>query len=285
MIVLPAPTTDAPRRAAPISLDQASAAQAPAKDAGWRGRVARAFSRAAPHYAERASAQRAMAARLLERLPARAETVLDLGCGPGEMAADLETRFGATCRVTGLDLAPGMLDEARRRHGEGVRWLCGDAAALPLAEASQDLVISNLAIQWCPDLDAVLAEARRVLRPGGRALINTLAPGTLAEVSHAWSHPDRPAALLAFRDAGEHRRAARAAGFRRIDCRERAARFHYPDLAAVMASIKGVGAQVARPGARLTRADLARATRRFEALREPEGLPVTYRLLTLELST
>ncbi|WP_432765425.1 methyltransferase domain-containing protein [Halomonas pelophila] len=274
MMALPAPPLDTPRRAAPPSTEQA----------GWRGRVARAFSRAAPQYAERASAQRAMATTLLAGLPERAEAVLDLGCGPGETAAGLAERYGAACLVIGLDLAPGMLDEARRSHGDPVRWLCGDAAALPLADASQELVVSNLAIQWCPDLDAVLAEVRRVLRPGGRALINTLAPGTIAEVSHAWSHPERPAALLAFRDAGEHRRAARAAGFRRVDCRERAARFHYPDLAAVMASIKGVGAQVARPGARLTRADLARAARRFEALREPEGLPVTYRLLTLELS-
>ncbi len=60
-------------------------------------------------------------------------------------------------------------------------------------------------------------------------------------------------------------------------------RFHYPDFAAVMASIKGIGAQPSRPGGRLTRADLARAARRYEALREPEGLPVSYRLLTLEL--
>ena len=275
MMALPTPPPDAPRRAARQSAD----------DAGWRGRVARAFSRAAPQYAERASAQRSMAATLLERLPARAEAVLDLGCGPGETAAGLKERYGTACRVIGLDLAPGMLDEARRRYGEPVRWLCGDAAALPLADASLDLVVSNLAIQWCPDLEAVLAEVQRVLRPGGRALINTLAPGTLAEVSHAWSHPERPAALLDFRDAGEHRRAGWTAGFRRVDCREHDARFHYPDLAAVMASIKGVGAQVARPGARLTRRDLARAARRFEALREAEGLPVTYRLLTLELST
>lgn len=275
MMALPTPPSDASRRATPHS----------AEDAGWRSRVARAFSRAAPQYAERASAQRAMAATLLERLPERAEAVLDLGCGPGETAAGIKERFGAACRVIGLDLAPGMLDEARRHHGERVRWLCGDAAALPLADASLDLVVSNLAIQWCPDLEAVLAEVQRVLRPGGRALINTLAPGTLAEVSHAWSHPERPAALLAFRDTGEHRRAAWSAGFRRVDCRERAARFHYHDLAAVMASIKGVGAQVARPGARLTRRDLARAARRFEALRDTHGLPVTYRLLTLELST
>ncbi|MDW7745069.1 methyltransferase domain-containing protein [Halomonas sp.] len=249
----------------------------------WQARVARAFSRAAPRYAECAVAQRIMAEPLLSRLPARAGRVLDLGCGAGELTASLAGRFGRGCTVIGLDLAPGMLEVARRTHGDAARWLFGDAAALPLAEASQDLVVSNLAIQWCPDLDAVMAELRRVLRPGGRALVNTLGPGTLAEVGRAWSRPGRPAGLLAFRDAARHRQAARAAGFRRLDCRTRTMRFHYPDLAAVMASIKGIGAQTSRPGGRLTRADLARAARRYETQREPEGLPVTYRLLTLEL--
>ncbi len=250
----------------------------------WQARVAHAFSRAAPRYAERATAQRIMAETLQSRLPERAERVLDLGCGPGEMAVGLAARFGAGCSIIGLDLAPGMLEVALRTYGDAARWLCGDAAALPLGDASQDLVVSNLAIQWCPDLDTVMAELRRVLRPGGQALINTLGPGTLAEVGRAWSRPGQPAGLLSFRDAARHRRAAQAAGFRRLSCRERAVRFHYPDLAAVMASIKGVGAQVTRPGARLARADLARATRRYEAQREPEGLPVTYRLLTLELA-
>ncbi|WFM70096.1 methyltransferase domain-containing protein [Halomonas sp. CKK8] len=259
----------------------ASSSAAPADD--WRTRVARAFSRAAPRYAERAVAQRIMAEPLLSRLPARAERVLDLGCGPGEMAASLARHFGRGCTVSGLDLAPGMLEVARRTHGDTARWLCGDAAALPLGDASQDLVVSNLAIQWCPDLDAVMAELHRVLRPGGRALVNTLAPGTLAEVGRAWSRPDQPAGLLSFRDAAHHRQAAQGAGFCRLDCRERALRFHYPDLAAVMASIKGIGAQPSRPGGRLTRADVARAARRYETQREPEGLPVTYRLLTLEL--
>lgn len=249
----------------------------------WQARVARAFSRAAPRYAERAVAQRIMAEPLRSRLPARAERILDLGCGPGEMTASLAERFGAGCTVIGLDLAPGMLEVAHRTHGDAARWLCGDAAALPLGDASQDLVVSNLAIQWCPDLDTVMTELRRVLRPGGRALINTLGPGTLAEVGRAWSRPGRPAGLLSFHDAARHRRAARAAGFCHLDCRERAVRFHYPDLAAVMASIKGIGAQTSRPGGRLTRADLARAARRYETLREPEGLPVTYCLLTLEL--
>ncbi|WP_136247574.1 methyltransferase domain-containing protein [Halomonas borealis] len=246
----------------------------------WHARVAHAFSRAAPRYLERAWAQQAMAERLLARLPAHAQDVLDLGCGPGDLTAELFRRYGAGGRVTGLDLAPGMLDAARQRHGQAIDWRCADAADLPLPNASHDLVVSNLAIQWCPNLDAVLSELTRVLRPGGRALINTLAPGTLAEVGQAWAHP---AALLDFRDAACHRRAAHGVGFRRVEVNERIERFHYPDLSAVMASIKGVGAQVARGGARLSRADVARATHRFEALRTDHGLPVSYHLLTLEL--
>ncbi|MFB9145125.1 methyltransferase domain-containing protein [Halomonas alkalicola] len=260
----------------------------------WRRRVAHAFSRAARDYARLASAQLAMGEVLWERLPAPAPItplgtpwrVLDLGCGPGHWSERLAERFGDDATVIGLDLAPGMLAAARHDHGSDprLRWVCADAAALPLADVSLDLVFSNLAIQWCPDLSRVLSELHRVLRPGGRALINTLAPGTLAEVGHAWSRPGSPAALLPLLGREQHLAAARLAGFRRVNVERQTRRFHYPDLAAVMASIKGVGAQTARPGARLTRADLARARRRFDALREPEGLPVSYRLLTLDLT-
>jgi malonyl-CoA O-methyltransferase len=265
----------------------AASLQPASPQADWQGRVARAFSRAASRYEDLAGAQQAMGEELWSRLPEQALTsplaVLDLGCGPGHWSARMASRFGPEARITGLDLAPGMLEVARRRHGDEVRWLCGDAAGLPLADASQDLVFSNLAIQWCPDLARALNEVARVLRPGGRALINTLAPGTLAEVSHAWSRPNRPAALLAFRSQRDHRAAAQRAGFASIEVQAASRRFHYPDLAAVMASIKGIGAQSARPGPRLTRADLARARHRYESLRCPDGLPVTYRLLTLSL--
>lgn len=251
----------------------------------WQARVAHAFSRAAPRYERLAAAQQAMGETLWPHLPDKASAVLDVGCGPGHWSARLAAHYGIGTTVTGLDLAPGMLEVARQRHGTrghtgSVRWVCGDAAALPFPDASQDLVFSNLTMQWCPDLDAVLRECRRVLRPGGRALINTLAPGTLAEVGTAW---ERPAALLEFQGRDRHLAAARLAGFSAVSVTATRRRFHYPDLAAVMASIKGVGAQVARPGHRLARADLARAARRYETLREPAGLPVTYRLLTLEL--
>lgn len=249
-------------------------------DHDWRRRVARAFSRAASRYTELAGAQQAMGDSLWQRLPGHAASILDLGCGPGHWTARLSQRYGVT--ALGLDLAPGMLTHAYRRHGDRGRWLCADAAALPIADDRIELVFSNLAIQWCRDPAAVFAELYRVLAPSGRALINTLGPGTLAEIGHAWARPGRPARVERFVAAHTLRHAAQAVGFR-VHLESAAERFHYPDLAAVMASIKGVGAQVACDGARLTRRDIAQATQRYERLREPAGLPVTYQRLTLEL--
>tara|TARA_B100000700_G_scaffold96215_1_gene108269 strand:- start:5379 stop:6203 length:825 start_codon:yes stop_codon:yes gene_type:complete len=249
----------------------------------WRRRVAHAFSRAAPHYGELAKAQQTMGQALWLRLPDTATRILDLGCGPGHWTARLAQRYsapGLPAQVLGLDLAPGMLERARAEHGERLGWLCGDASHLPLANRSLDLVFSNLAIQWCPNLDAVLAELQRVLRPGGRALINTLAPGTLREVGWAWS---RPRALLTFMPASALDQAAQRAGFVDKDLEQVEERFHYPDLTAVMASIKGVGAQLSRPASALTRRDVASAKERFEQIRDSQGLPVSYQRLTLEL--
>lgn len=264
-----------------MTLPAASGIEGASND--WQRRVAHAFSRAAERYERLANAQQAMGESLWPRLPAEADAVLDLGCGPGQWSVRLATRYGPACRVVGLDLAPGMLHVARQRHATAAHWVCADAAALPLGEASLDLAFSNLALQWCPDPERVLGELHRVLRPGGRALITTLGPGTLAEVKQAWSRPGRPAALLSFQPRERYLTAARLAGFRDVAVESRSLRFHYPDLPAVMASIKGVGAQVSRPEGRLTRVDLARAQQRYERLRDTAGLPVTYHLLTLDL--
>ncbi|MDX5379675.1 MAG: methyltransferase domain-containing protein [Halomonas sp.] len=252
----------------------------PDASSAWRRQVARAFSRASDRYTRLAQAQQRMGEALWPLLPARAAHVLDLGCGPGLWCGRLAERFGNECRVLGLDLAPGMLETARRETTAPVDWLCADAASLPLASGQLDVVFSNLALQWCPDLDVVMAEIHRVLRPGGRAVINSLGPGTLGEVAHAWSSPD---ALLDFRSREHHLASAHRAGFAQACCTNVLERFFYPDLTAVMASIKGVGAQTPRGSARLTRSDLERAARRYDSLREPAGLPVSYRRLTLVL--
>lgn len=246
----------------------------------WQASVAHAFSRAAPRYDALANAQRHIGETLWSTLPDTAGLrLLDMGCGTGYWTQRLAVRY-PNARITGLDIAPGMLAEAQGRFGNHIRWQLGNAESLPFAAETFDLVFSNLAIQWCRDIGAVMNDLHRVLAPGGQAHLTTLLPGTLAEVAHAWQ---RPEALLQTPDRNELARAIDHSGLTSIHQHVERRTFHYPDLNAVMASIKGVGAQVSRPNARLTRRELKAARERFETLREPPGLPVSYQCFTLQL--
>ena len=101
--------------------------------------------------------------------------VLDLGCGTGRHSLWL-ANAGAT--VTGVDFSEGMLEEARGKPGaEAVTFLVHDLGQpLPFAAGSFDLVVSGLVLEHLAALDAFFAEARRVLRPGGRAVVSAMHP-------------------------------------------------------------------------------------------------------------
>ena len=102
-------------------------------------------------------------------------SVLDLGCGTGRHSVWL-ARAGAT--VTGVDFSEGMLEEARRKPGaETVRFLAHDLhQPLPFADGVFDRVVSGLVLEHLHELDAFFAESRRVLRPGGRAVVSAMHP-------------------------------------------------------------------------------------------------------------
>ena len=103
------------------------------------------------------------------------ERVLDIGCGPGLLALEMAEAVGAEGRVHGVNLSPSMLAIAGRGRGTpGAAPIAleeGDASSLPFPDRSFDAVVSTQVYEYVADMPAALAEARRVLVPGGRLLI------------------------------------------------------------------------------------------------------------------
>jgi len=100
--------------------------------------------------------------------------VVDAGCGDGFLTELLAERCE---RVVGVDHSPERLAVARARLDAGnVAFEQGEVDALPLRAGSMDVVIFSMVLHHVPDIGAALADARRVLRPGGRVVVADLAP-------------------------------------------------------------------------------------------------------------
>ncbi len=162
-------------------------------------RMRAAFQRAALSYDSAAVLQREIADRLIERLDLiryQPACALDVGSGTGYCSRALVRRY-PRARVIGVDIAPAMAQMAARRGRRFAwagwhpreRYVCGDAESLPIVSGSVDMVISNLALQWCSP-DAVFAEIARVLRPGGLLMFTSFGPDTLRELRLAWMSVD-----------------------------------------------------------------------------------------------
>jgi malonyl-CoA O-methyltransferase len=178
-----------------------------------------------------------------------------------------------------------MLAQARRRQTLWRRFdrVAADAAALPLRDASADMVFSNLALQWCNDPDRVLRDCRRVLRPGGVLHLATLGPDTLVELRRAWQDADpghvHVNRFIDMHDLGD---ALVRAGFAEPVLDVERYTLTYDDVRALMHDLKAIGAHNATAGrARgLTgKATLARMQSAYEAYRREGKLPATYEVV------
>lgn len=110
---------------------------------------------------------------LAQLLAARPARVADIACGTG-ILADRIARELAPEAVYGVDMAEGMLEQARARSPQ-VTWLTGPAEQLPFEDGALDAVVTSSAFHFF-DQPAALAEFHRVLAPGGLAAVTTISP-------------------------------------------------------------------------------------------------------------
>ena len=246
-----------------------------------RHQVRQSFERAAATYDQAAEVQRLACQILAERLPQQPSTtprLLDAGCGTG-YALPLLQACAPAAEVLALDLAPAML---ARAHAATAR-IQGDLECLPLATACIDLYWSSLAWQWC-DPARALAEARRVLRPGGYFLLCSLGPATFTELRQAFAVVDDYPHTLDFLAGDTLLQLAQSAGFPALALRRQRATVHYPDVRHLLQAVKAVGANQLGPGRRtglMGRAAFSRLRTAYETQRQQAGLPLSYDLIFL----
>jgi malonyl-CoA O-methyltransferase len=178
-------------------------------------KIQQRFSESAKSYDLFTGLHRAIADRLFDLAvnESRPSAILDVGCGTGYLTVKLKEHF-PQINMIGLDLSPGMLEVACRKH-DGISWVLADGNKLPFSDGSFDVLISNLAYQWAGDLSGAFHEARRVLVPNGVLACTLFGYNTCHELFQ--SLQDAGAKTLQFTrlpDISRVRQALAAGGFK-----------------------------------------------------------------------
>ncbi len=258
-----------------------------------KARVRASFSRAAHTYDAAAVLQKLVRDEMLSRLDLvkiKPQAILDAGCGTGHGSFLLQKRFG-NASIYSLDMAFGMLQKTQSQRSFLNKLLgkqhlvCADIENLPIASASMGLVWSNLALQWCNDLDGAFSEVARVLQPNGLFMFSTFGPDTLKELraastplndKHSHTNVSR---FIDMHDIGD---ALVRNGFSAPALDVEHYTLTYDDVKGVMTDLKAIGAHNATSGRARGlqgRGFLQNLTQAYEQFRVNNKLPATFEVV------
>ncbi len=209
-----------------------------------KAKIKQSFAAASVTYDNVAALQRTVGKALLGTIDAESlttGTLLDLGCGTGFLTSEL---LAHTQPIIALDIALPMLQVTRRKLVDtpNVSYLCADAEQLPLAGQIVDGVFSNLALQWCVNLQAVFTDIKRVLKSDGRLVFSTFGPQTLQELKAAWADVDGYSHVNDFYSEQQLTRFLQLAGYTEIKVETRVYISSYGSVLALMKELKHIGA-------------------------------------------
>lgn len=297
--------------------------------------IAERFSAAAHSYQDHNQLQRLSAASLLSEFTAKGH-LLDIGAGPGtdfaayhcahqsEHHSDHESAHQSGCQsehgsmqnplttVFAVDIALGMLHKLKQSYPD-YHGVCADAECLPFVDGCIDVIYSNLALQWCANFPAAVAEMARVLKPNGECHLSLVAQGSLNQLAELGLRVNDFSTLEALKAA------FKLDTWQFLEVQLIPMTVHFDTLKALLYSIKGVGASVqsasathsassislansisldsstiqsagevagataaAEPALRLRgRQDWLAMQAKAESLRVPQGLPLTYQIVQI----
>ena len=253
-----------------------------------KARVRASFDRAANTYDAAAILQKQVRDEMLSRLDlvkVTPQVILDTGCGTGHGSIALQKRF-SQAHVVSLDISMSMLKATYANQPflkkliSKQNLVCADIELLPVGDGCVDILWSNLAMQWCNDLDAAFSEAKRVLKPNGLLMFSTFGPDTLKELrtssQNGHTHVSR---FIDMHDIGD---ALTRAGFSAPVLDVEHYTLTYDDVKGVMRDLKAIGAHNATEGrARglLGKGFLQQLIQQYEQFRKNGKLPATYEVV------
>jgi len=268
-------------------------------------KIRESFNKAADSYDAAAIVQQEVCCRLLERLEyikAEPSTILDIGSGTGQGTSGLARQY-PDAMIVSMDLAEKMLHKSRARLvkedkasglmkqlknvlGRGskknITQVCADAEGLPFADASVDLIFSNLTIQWCFDLKILFNEFRRVLKPGGFMLFTTFGSDTLKELKASWTSVSDKTHVNDFVDIHDIGDALYNVQAENPVMDSEKIVLNYQNIKQILLEIKAVGAHNQNSGRAkgLTgKLRLKAMYKAYEEFKTEQGYPVTYEVV------
>lgn len=254
----------------------------------WQQLLRRRFDRAASRYDDLAQLQQQSAQRLLiSALPhlhaaSPSLNILDVGCGTGWLIQQLHHQAGLDlATMYALDLSEGMLHSVKSAPHVSVFKVCADAAALPFASSSMDILLSNFALHWCDDPSQALNELHRVCAPGGHAFCVIPVAGSLSARGAA---SGAGASLLPLAD---WQRALQVSPWTLRQAEIETYEEFHDSPSAWLSTLRELGVTAQRPttvrASVSPRQALQQLQQRLEAARESRGIPLRYEVWRIHL--
>ena len=241
-------------------------------------KIRNTFNTASSNYNDNAFLQNEIANRLAEKLKVisiKPQTIIDLGSGTGFLSEKTAKIFPNSILVC-VDFAQQSLLE----NSQNLK-VCANAYKLPFASNSVDFIVSNLMMQWCPDLTTLFNECFRVLKPQGLFLFTTFGPDTLKELKRSWSVVDSSAHVNNFIDMHDIGDQMLQSGFQSPIMEMENITLTYEKVLDLMHDLKSIGAQnVGNRSKALTgKTKFNKMIEMYESYRSDGKLPATYEVI------